>query len=79
MELFIREAEFDLTEIKTALQYRMKYIPNNKRAKRALISGKEAVSYYEKCGLAALENDNWEASDIYFEWARIEREKINCK
>ena len=53
----------------------MQYIPNPIRAKRAIFSGEEAALYYEKCGLVALENDNWEKSDIYFEWARIEREK----
>lgn len=47
--------------------------------KRALFDGEEAVLFYEKCGLAALENDEYLKSDIYYEWARLEKEKIEKK
>ena len=47
--------------------------------KRALFDGEEAVLFYEKCGLAAFENDEYLKSDIYYEWARIEKEKIEKK
>lgn len=29
---------------------------------------------YENRGLVAMENDDWRRSDVYFEWARLERE-----
>ena len=49
------------------------------KCKRAIFDGEEAVLYYEKCGLAALENDEYLKSDIYYEWARLEKEKIEKK
>ena len=49
------------------------------KCKRALFDGEEAVLYYEKCGLAAFENDEYLKSDIYYEWARVEKEKIEKK
>lgn len=53
------------------------YKPKTQRARRTCMTGNDAATYYERCGLAALERNDWEASDIYFEWARIEREKAN--
>jgi hypothetical protein len=51
----------------------------NTWVKRALFDGEEAVLYYEKCGLAAFENDEFLKSGIYYEWARLEKEKIEKK
>jgi hypothetical protein len=36
----------------------------------------ENARHYEACGLFAFENDKFHKSDVYYEWARLERLKI---
>ena len=54
------------------------YNPSKDRPKR-LPKGtppEDAALFYEKCGKVQLEEGNWWKSDVYFEWARLERARI---
>lgn len=54
----------------------MSYDPSKDRPRR-LPQGTpadEAAKIYEERGRIALENEKWNHSDIYFEWARVERQ-----
>lgn len=54
------------------------YNPHTDRPKR-LPKGtppEDAALYYEKAGRAQMEADNWWKSEVYFEWARLERLKM---
>lgn len=53
------------------------YNPNESKPKRSKVfKGEDAAEWYERCGEIAFENEKYQNSDIYYEWARLEREKL---